>query len=60
MITTERIIPWAHKLVPEGSEKPVYMHCTLEKCRICYKIEIAKLIFIVNNLIEKKNEEKSA
>jgi hypothetical protein len=54
IVQTRQIIPWAHMFLPEGSDKPVFMHCTLEGCWICYKIEIAKLIFMLQALIEEK------
>lgn len=41
----------------EGRDKPLYTHCTLETCKICYKIEIAKLIFLLQGLIKEKSGE---
>lgn len=56
-IQTRRIIPWAHMFTLEGRDKPVFMDCTLESCKICYKIEIAKLIFLLQGLIKEKSGE---
>jgi hypothetical protein len=46
------IKPWAHQLFVEGQTSPVYMDCTLDLCRICHKIEVAKNFKALDDLVK--------
>lgn len=56
-IKTRLIKPWAHQVFLEGETSPRYIDCTMESCKICYKIEIAKLMFLLHRLIKEKTAD---
>ena len=46
------IKPWAHQVFLEGKTSPYYVDCTMETCQICRKVDCAKNMKMIDELIK--------
>jgi hypothetical protein len=55
IIAPKLIHPWAHRVFVD--DKPYYIDCTLDTCKMCHRIEVAKAIIVLQRIIKKRVEE---
>jgi hypothetical protein len=51
LIQPELVYPYAHKVLFEG--KPYFMHCKVGNCRMCERIECAKNLKVIDDIVKR-------